>query len=282
MASRTKQKEEARARRLAEEQARAEQARRNRRLQMLGGVLIVALVVVAVAIAVSSGGGSNGAKKVANLKPGQTCKSATDSAVCTMLNGIPEHGSTLGSPNAPVTVTEYGDLECPICADFATGGIESQLISNDVKSGRVKLVYKSLETATGGAPNPGMFGPQQAAAYAAGRQGKAWYYIEFFYHYQGAEGTNYVTPAYLQKLAKHVPGLKLSQWLSDSQSQPLLTQVTNENRTAVGYLTQIGATSQGQVSTPTLTIVGPKGQAPPIIGVPGSYSDLESAVKSVS
>jgi hypothetical protein len=58
MASRIKQKEEARARRLADEQARSEQVRRNRRLQMLGGVVVVAVAVVAVAIAVSSGGGS--------------------------------------------------------------------------------------------------------------------------------------------------------------------------------------------------------------------------------
>src|SRR5437763_521027 len=58
MASRTKQKEEARARRLAEEQARAEQSRRMRRLQMLGGVVILAIIVVVVAVIVSSGGGN--------------------------------------------------------------------------------------------------------------------------------------------------------------------------------------------------------------------------------
>jgi hypothetical protein len=29
-------------------------------------------------------------------------------------------------------------------------------------------------------------------------------------------------------------------------------------------------------------IVGPKGQAKPIVGIPNSYADLESAIKSVS
>jgi protein-disulfide isomerase len=267
MASRTKQKEEARARRLAEEQARAGQARRNRRLQMLGGVLVLAVVIVAVAIAISSGGGSS--TKLTSVKQGQTCKGSTDSAICGLLANIPQKGNTLGSAKAPVTVTEYGDLECPICRDFALG-VENQLIAKDVRSGRVKLVYKSLETAT---PSPTTFVPQQAAAGAAGLQNKEWYYIELFYHYQGAEGTSYVNQSYLNKLAKHVPNLSFTKWLSDSQNQSLLGQVRTENS---------GAVAQGFSSTPTLTVVGPKGQTQPIVGVPNSYGDLESAISSVS
>ena len=57
-----------------------------------------------------------------------------------------------------MTVTEYGDLECPVCRDFALGA-ENQLISNDVRSGKVKLVYKSLETATGNGPTPASSDP---------------------------------------------------------------------------------------------------------------------------
>jgi protein-disulfide isomerase len=267
MASRTKQKEEARARRLAEEQARAEQARRTRRLQMLGGVLVIAVAVVAVAIAVSSGGG--GTPDVGNVKKGQTCQNSTDSKVCSLLAGIPQKGNAIGSPKAPVTVTEYGDLECPICRDFALG-VENQLIAKDVRAGRVKLVYKSLETAT---PSPSIFVPQQAAAGAAGLQNKEWYYIEFFYHYQGAEGSNYVNQKYLNNLAKHVPGLNISKWQSDSHASTLLKQVQTENSSAA---------AQGFTSTPTMTIVGPKGQTHPLVGVPNSYGDLETAIDSVS
>jgi protein-disulfide isomerase len=278
MASRAKQKEEARARRLAEEHARGEQSRRTRRLQMLGGVLVIAVAIVAVAIAVSSGGG--GTAKLPTGRNAVPCQKA-DAAICQLLAGVPEQGATLGSPKAPVTVTEYGDLQCPICRDF-TLGVENQLISKDVRSGKVKLVYRSLETATASSPNPAMFGPQQAAAEAAGVQGKEWYFIELFYHHQGAEGTAYVNQKYLSDLAKLVPRLRLGRWLADSQSEPLITKVTQENHTAFSYLTQIGATSQGSVATPTLTIVGPKGRAQPIVGAPGSYGDLESAITQVS
>lgn len=270
MASRTKQKEEARARRLAEEQSRSEQARRNRRLQMLGGMLVVAVAIVAVAIAVSSGGSSS--PNLSKITAGQTCKGSTDSAICNLLAGIPESGNTLGKPSAPVTVTEYGDLECPVCKDFATGGIENQLISNDVRSGKVKLVYRSLDTATGNGPNANLFGVQQASALAAGLQDKAWYYVEFFYHYQGQEGSGYVNQTYLNDLARHIPGLNFSKWLADSHSHALLSQVNQDQATA---------TSKGFNSTPTLTISGPKGQTQPIAGVPNSYLQLESAINSV-
>jgi hypothetical protein len=60
MASRKQQKEEARQRRLAEEQARQEREQRMRRMQMgLGGLLAVLVVAVVAVVVISSGGGSN-------------------------------------------------------------------------------------------------------------------------------------------------------------------------------------------------------------------------------
>jgi predicted DsbA family dithiol-disulfide isomerase len=118
-----------------------------------------------------------------------------------------------------------------------------------------------------------MFVPQQAAAEAAGLQDKEWYYVELFYHHQGSEGTAYVNSNFLSNLAKLVPGLDYNKWLADSQDQAQLSKVNADESTA---------RAQGFSSTPTLTIVGPKGQTQPIVGVPGSYSNLESAIKSVS
>src|SRR2546423_853843 len=136
MASRTKQKEEARARRLAEEQAAAERGQRQRRMLMLGGVLVIAIAIVAVAIAISSSGGSssNAGSAAANPKTPQQQQQATQvsNQVNRSLSGIHQSGVTLGSPKAPVTVTEYGDLQCPVCRDFALNA-ENQLISNEVR-----------------------------------------------------------------------------------------------------------------------------------------------------
>jgi protein-disulfide isomerase len=268
MASRTKQKEEARARRLAEEQTRAERERRQRRVRMLGGVVVAAIAVAAVLIAVSSGSSGNKA-----VKPNSPQATKTAKQVNSLLAGIPQAGNTLGNPSAKVTVTEFGDLECPICRDFALGAA-NQLIAKDVRSGKVKLVYRSLDTATGNGVTPSMFGPQQAAALAAGLQGKEWYYVELFYHEQGTEGTDYVTQTYLNGLAKQIVpyGLNYNKWFSASQSSTLQQQVTQDENIA---------SAKGYNSTPTIAISGPKGDAQPIVGNT-DYGTVESTINQVS
>src|SRR5947209_14536609 len=233
-------------------------------MQMLGGVLLAAIAVVAVAIAVSSSGGSSTKASPAAFK-------SAASTVDSQLSGIPQSGVTLGSPNAKVTVTEFGDLQCPICRDFALGA-ENQLIANEIKSGKAKLVYKSLETAPGSSPNPNIFGTQQAAAYAAGNQGKAWNYILVFYHSQGQEGTAYVNQSFLNGIAAAISGLNFSKWSSQSNSSALTSQVTSEEQQAA---------SHGFNSTPTIVVQGPKGAAQPIVGNT-DYGTLQSAIKSVS
>jgi protein-disulfide isomerase len=168
-------------------------------------------------------------------------------------------------------VTEYGDLQCPVCKDFAQSG-EQQLISKDVRQGKVRLIYKSLATATLNGPNPGVFPTQQAAAYAAGLQNLGWYYILNFYRLQGQEDTNYVNTGYLNGIARLVPGLNFAKWSSDRTSSKLTQQVTAEQNTAK---------TLGLNSTPTLIVQGPKGQAQPVAGdIP--YNSLEQLIQSVS
>jgi protein-disulfide isomerase len=233
---------------------------------MLGGTVVGAIAVVAVLIAISSGGGGGSGA----VKPDSAAAKKAQSTVNTLLTGIPQQGNTLGSSSAKVTVTEYGDLVCPICKDFALGA-ENQLISNDVRTGKVKVVYKALETASQAANNS-MFVPSQTAMLAAGNQKKGWNYIELFYHEQGDETQSYVTDNYLGGLAKQVPGLNFSQWSTDRQSASLSSQVAGD---------ATSATAAGYNSTPTIVVAGPKSQAQPIVG-DTTYSALESAIKSVS
>ncbi|MGO9959858.1 MAG: DsbA family protein [Solirubrobacteraceae bacterium] len=266
MASRKDQKEAARQQRLAQERQLAQSARQRRRLQMLGGVILAAVAVVVVLVVVSSGGGNTAAPK--STSPQAKTAAAT---VAKLLAGIPQSGTRLGSASAPVTVTEFGDLECPVCRDFALGA-ENQLISSDVKAGKVQLIYRSLPTATANGPDPGIFPTQQAAALAAGEQNLGWNYIELFYHEQGSEDTAYVTPTYLNGLAAQIPGLDYSQWSSARFNPALTEQVTKDEATA---------SAAGFNSTPTIVVKGPKSQAQPIVGAV-DYGTLEAAIKSVS
>jgi protein-disulfide isomerase len=270
MASRTKQKEEARARRLAEEQARAERARRQRRMQLIGGTVLAAIILVGVLIAISSGGGG---KKETGLQTG-TVANSTLTSIDQLLSGIPQSGATLGDPKAPVTMTYYGDYQCPVCQAFTLEGGFSQLVSTDVRQGKVKVVYSPFCTATCGAtnPDPGIFVPQQVAGLAAGKQNLFWQYTELFYHEQGQEDTGYVNETYLTGLADQVTGLNLSQWQSDRSNPTLATQVATDGT---------DGQTVGVQGTPTLIFKGPKGQASPNASVP-TYAQLESTIKQVS
>ncbi|HEX4734791.1 MAG TPA: thioredoxin domain-containing protein [Thermoleophilaceae bacterium] len=257
MANTTKaeRKQQARGERLAREQAQAEAERRRTRLIRVGAVLLLAVIAVAGAIALSSGSGGTTATVTSRQTAG---------TVDRLLAGIPQTGNTLGKKSAPVTVTLYEDLQCPICREF-TLGAENQLIANDVRAGRVKLVFRSLQTAT---PDPTTFQVQQQAAAAAGKQQKLWNFVELFYHQQGQEGTAYVTESYLDKLARQVTGLNHARWLADRNAGLGSTVSADEAL----------AKRSGFNSTPTIAVQGPKSSPQPVAGA-ASYSELEQLVK---
>jgi protein-disulfide isomerase len=52
-------------------------------------------------------------------------------------------GNTIGSPDAPVKITEYEDTQCPFCLRYSAD-IEPQLMEEFVKTGKVQITYKHL------------------------------------------------------------------------------------------------------------------------------------------
>jgi protein-disulfide isomerase len=169
-----------------------------------------------------------------------------------------------------VTLQYYGDLECPVCRSF-TEGARKPVIETDVRSGKLKIEYRSLQTAT---PEAEVFKEQQVAALAAGKQQKAWYYIELFYHQQGEEKSGYVNESYLQGLAQQVPGLNVTKWASDRSSPELANAVASDGQ---------AANSLGFTGTPSFTI-GKTGGAQKKFE-PASYTDpssFESEVEKLS
>ena len=219
--TRKQRREQARANRKQLEEAEAAGAARRKRLTQLG---IVATVVVAaiVVILVATGGGSKSGIKKGKEAP------AVVSEVSSLVAGIPQHGNVLGNPKAPVTLEYFGDLECPICKEFTLGPLPS-IVQQWVRSGKLKIEYRSLETAT---REPEVFRNQQIAALAAGKQNKMWNFLELFYHEQGEEDSGYVTESYLQELAKQVPGLNLAKWTSDRSEPALSNQVETDTQAA--------------------------------------------------
>lgn len=282
MASRKEQKEQARAARLAQEQEAAANAQRARRLQIFGGAIAIAVVAIVVLIVASSGGPTPATRGASTglqtgAKEHQLVKS-----VDSLLAGIPQSGTTLGKPSAPVTMQYFGDLECPVCQAF-TLLVFPKFIQQEVRTGHVKVVYRSMCTATCDGKRAAnlqqqQFNSQQIAAYAAGKQDRFWQYAELFYHQQESEGTGYANDAFLTGLAREVPGLDVSKWQQDRSDPALRSELTADG----AYATK--AALQG---TPTLIMSGKKGTEI----VPGSYqgvyafpspSELAKAVSAVS
>jgi protein-disulfide isomerase len=254
--TRKQRREQAREQRRAIEEAEASQVAQRRRLIQLGAVAGAVVVVIAVILIATGTGGSKNAPA-----PKSAAANSALATVTAMLQGIPQKANVLGKPNAPVTLAYFGDLECPFCKQFTVTTLPT-IIKNDVRTGKLKIEYNSMETAT---KNPEVFRTQQIAAYAAGAQNLAWYFVELFYHEQGEEDSGYVTESYLQGLASQVPGLNLSQW-SEARNDPAYAnqvisdaQAANQNgfTGTPSFLLGKSGTTLTKFEAPSLTEAGP-------------------------
>jgi protein-disulfide isomerase len=247
MASRVKDKELARAER---EQRAAEQharERRTRRLWQLGVAVGTAAVVVIIAILV----GTAGKSKV---------------AAPTIFSGIPQHGNVLGNPSAPVTMTEFADLQCPVCREY-TAKVMPSLVQRYVRAGKVKMVFQDLAFLGDDSIKAGR------AAAAAGAQNKLWQFADVAYADQGVENSGYVTDGWIRSVAGKVPGLDVNRLMSD-RNAPSTLQAIEQARTQ--------GKSLGVDSTPTFFLQrgsGPIKQLNWSDFTPGSFTpSIDSAL----
>jgi protein-disulfide isomerase len=192
-----------------------------RRRPALGSALIVAMAGL---IAIPSPAGGRPGGKVAESRRAPSVVAKIER----LLSGIPQSGNALGDRHAPVTLQVFSDLECPICRAFALGA-QIDLIRRYVRTGKLKIVDRSLQTAT---RQPATFIRQQVAALAAGAQKKMWYFVELFYREQGREDSGYVTETYLRGLARQVPGLDLPEWSATRNNPLFIAEIANDAQVA--------------------------------------------------
>jgi protein-disulfide isomerase len=197
-------------------------------------ILLPALVIAAILIATAVAGfgvGSNPSHK------------QIDQEVTAMLAGIPQHGTTLGAPDAPVTLQMFADLQCPTVRRFIESYMPS-IIDTWIRTGAVKIKYRSLKTDT---INEQTFFDQEEGALAAGGQNKMWNFALSFVRQQGDHFTNYATDAFLARIASQVPGLDMKRWNQDRKDPQLFRSV------ALGIHS---AHAQSMRYTPSFTITG--------------------------
>jgi protein-disulfide isomerase len=185
--TRQQQHAERRTARQAARRAAAGREARRRRTLRLGAAGLLATAIVAVAVAVSSSGGTPAAPAA-----GEPVAGGREAAA--LVAGLRERDGVLGDPSAPLTITEYVDLQCPVCARASATTLPT-LVRDYVRTGKARLHFRTLH----------FIGPdsERAARVAAGaeRQGKLFRFLEVFYANQGAENGGYVTDAFLRRVA---------------------------------------------------------------------------------
>ena len=160
----------------------------------------------------------------------------------------------LGDVNAPVTVVEFSDFECPFCANFANT-VEPSVIADYVNSGKVRIEWNDFP----------VNGDNAMAAARAGRAAAEQGYFHEFKHalYKASEDVqghpnntidNFVTFAEEAKIPD------LEKFKADAESDKYDDYINNSRMFAVGL---------GMQGTPTILV----GNQP----VPGNISPEEMA-----
>jgi protein-disulfide isomerase len=185
-------------------------ARRKRRLLIVGGVLLVAVVAVAIAIAAGSGGGSS--DKTAST-PASATSSSSAKAAASEFAGIPQKGNVLGSPSAPATMMIFADLQCPFCAEFENNALPP-IVKKYVKTGKLKLVFQPIVILG----NDSILGARASAA--AAQQNKMYDFNAQLYRNQGQENSGYLNNGFVKKIATGA-GLDSAKLIADLKAAPV-------------------------------------------------------------
>jgi protein-disulfide isomerase len=256
MEGRQQERERLRDHREAAEAGAAEALARKRRVQYLTLAAFAAVAVIVALVVISQSGGDDdgGGGTPSNVRG--------VAQVDAELRGIPQNGQTLGEASAPVTITEFGDPQCPACAAFAEQ-IAPQVIADEVRAGTAKLTFEPF-LIIGPDSEPAM-----RAVLAAGEQGRFWSYLQLFYANQGAENSGYVTDAFLTSLARAAGVEDLDAWnqsRTGSRWDAVLAEGTSD------------AESFGFNGTPSIVVQGPGGDQP-VSGF--GLEEIEAAIQQV-
>ncbi len=145
----------------------------------------------------------------------------------------------LGEADAPVTVVEYADYECPFCEQWYKT-VMPDLKAKYIDTGKVKFYYQDFA----------FLGPDSntaaEATHCAADQNMFWQYHDYLFNNQGQEGSGWATAAHQKEFAQKV-GLNMSQFNQCLDSGKYKQQVLDE--TAAGK-------SYGVSGTPSVFING--------------------------
>lgn len=162
---------------------------------------------------------------------------------------IKEGSPHLGSLSAPVTIIDFSDFQCYLCARYVKN-TEPKINETYIQTGKANLVFKHL-------PNRGTDSMGAAiAAQCTNDQGMFWQFDNLLYKNQGPIDSGWVSKDNLKKFASKIGGLDIQKFNSCFDGQKYKSLV--ERDIALGA-------SFGFQDTPNFIIVNSDGYNAEII-----------------
>jgi protein-disulfide isomerase len=201
---------------------------------MIGGALVFATLY------------KGGSSATAPTTPGTGTIPAVATTTNVSVMTLGPRDAILGNASATVTIVEYGDYQCPFCAEFFSD-TEPEIMQNYVNTGKVRFVFRNFA----------FLGAESTAAAEAADcaedQNMLWPYHDALYTAKvgdenngGSEDDGFYTTAEFLKLAQQV-GLNMTTFTSCVENNTDGNLVAQE---------KADATAQGVNSTPTFFING--------------------------
>jgi protein-disulfide isomerase len=151
----------------------------------LGVLAVLAAVAVAVAVVIAG--------PAEDDDEGSSASGGGVPAEVAALRGVPQKGIALGAADAPVTMVEFVDLQCPFCREYHEAVLPT-VLERYVKTGKVRLELRLLR----------FIGPDSESlaltAAGAASQNRTWQVTGLAFARQGAENSGYADEAFLDAL----------------------------------------------------------------------------------
>jgi len=170
------------------------ESRRRGRWLVLAGLILVLAGMIAAIVELSTREPERGKARIAGIGDAQQ-----------IFGGVRQEGDRLGSPDAPVSIQVFDDMQCSSCRDQFLATIPP-LVEDYVRPGDVKLEYRHYS-----------FSPRVTqlgflGAEAAAEQDYSWPYIYLFFRNQDEAERLGIDEQFLATIAGSIPEVDTLAW----------------------------------------------------------------------
>jgi protein-disulfide isomerase len=219
--------------------------------RLLLGVGVIGLFAAIVSISVGTGGPEvirlTGADQVQEL-----------------LGGVQQDGADLGSPDAPVAISVFNDLQCSSCDAYEIDTVDP-LIAEYAREGKVRFEFRNYSLGQADVTKAAY------AAVAAGIQDREWQFVDLFFRNQDAAPAHTVSDEFLDDIGNAITDLDLDTWRADMDSPQVKAQVDADAKLAADYRLRIDG--------PSIVVDGPGGTK--VLQDSPSKEQVDAAVAAV-